>query len=389
MIGVRSIAVLGSTGSIGQTTLEVASAFPDRFRVVALTAHRNADVLLQQVERFRPELAVLADGDSLPGDGPAGTRLASGWDAVLEAASHPDAEIVVNGLVGAAGLEQSLLALEAGKRLALANKESLVVGGPLVMRALEAHGGELIPVDSEHSAVFQCLQGCDLDSVRRIVLTASGGPFRDRDPVELARVTPEEALRHPTWNMGAKITIDSATLVNKALEVVEAHFLFGVPYERVEVVIHPQSIVHSLVEFRDRSVLAQLGYPTMAIPVLYALNYPDRLPFETPSLDLVDVGALTFRAVSPQHYPAFELGRQAALRGQTAPAAFNAASEEAVAAFLEGRIPFTGIPEAIGEVLRQHEVEEVTSLEVVRRADGRAREQARASLAEISSKTHR
>ncbi len=380
----RTVAILGSTGSIGRTTLEVISAYPERYRVVALTANRNADALLGQVERFRPDLAVLADG-SPPAEGPSATRLATGWDAVLEAAAHRDAEIVVNGLVGAAGLEPSLLALEGGKRLALANKESLVVGGPLVMRALEQGGGELIPVDSEHSAVFQCLEGAAPESVRRVVLTASGGPFRDRDPLDLTGVTPDEALRHPTWDMGAKITIDSATLVNKALEVVEAHFLFGLQYDQVAVVIHPQSIVHSLVEFRDGSVLAQLGYPTMALPVLYALGYPERVEVDAPSLDLAEVGSLEFEPVPEGRFPAFELGREAALRGGTAPAVFNAASEEAVAAFLQKRLRFTGIPEVIHGVLDAHAVEEVTELEGVRRVDGWARETARARVDEIGN----
>ena len=257
------------------------------------------------------------------------------------------------------------------------------------MRALEESGGELIPVDSEHSAVFQCMQGSRPESVKRLVLTASGGPFRERDPLELAHITPEEALRHPTWDMGAKITIDSATLVNKALEVVEAHFLFGMPYERVDVVIHPQSIVHSLVEFHDGSVLAQLGYPTMAIPVLYALTHPERLPFEVPSLDLAEVGSLSFEAITPGRFPAFELGLRAAESGGTAPAAFNAASEEAVAAFLDGQLPFLGIAEVIGHALDEHEVEEVATLDVVMRADQWARDAARDSARQIASKLHR
>lgn len=388
-MGPRGVAVLGSTGSIGRKTLEVVSAYPDRFRVVALTANRSAELLLEQARRHGPELAVLAEeSGALPAE-QGGTRLASGWAAVLEAACHPEAEIVVNALVGAAGLEPTLKTLAAGKRLALANKESLVIGGPLVLRALAEGSGELIPVDSEHSAVFQCLEGSERGAVRRIVLTASGGPFRDRDRMELAGVTPREALRHPTWDMGAKITIDSATLVNKALEVVEAHYLFGVPYDRVDVVIHPQSIVHSLVEFRDGSVLAQLGYPTMAVPVLYALAYPERVPYDTPLLDLAEVGSLTFEPVPPGRFPAFELGREAALRGGTAPAVFNAASEEAVAAFLSERLPFTGIPEVIGEVLSEHRVEDVASLDVVRRADRWARDAARASVARVTKKTQR
>ncbi len=380
----RGVAILGSTGSIGKTTLDVIAAFPDRFRVVALTANRNVGALRRQIEEFAPEFAVLAENESagaVAGD----ARIACGREAVLEAATHPGVDIVVNALVGAAGLEPTLAALEVGKRLALANKESLVVGGPLVIRALERGGGELIPVDSEHSAVFQCLEGARASSVNKIVLTASGGAFRDRELHELGGVSPAEALQHPTWNMGAKITVDSATLVNKALEIVEAHFLFGLPYDKVEVVIHRQSIVHSLVEFRDGSVLAQLGYPTMAVPVLYALTYPERLPLETRSLDLAEVGALTFEPVPAGRYPAFELGRQAALAGGTATAAFNAASEEAVAAFLDERIPFTGIPEVIGEVLSGHTVEEVTHLDVVQRADGWAREAARTAVARMTN----
>lgn len=385
----KRVAVIGSTGSIGRTTLEVVGAFPDRFRVVALTANRRADVLGEQIARHRPELAALADGDAPGFEEFPGTRLVRGWEGVMEAASRPDVEIVVNALVGAAGLEPTLAALEAGKRVALANKESLVVGGPLVMQALERGGGELIPVDSEHSAVFQCLDGADRGSVQRIVLTASGGPFRERAPEELADVTPSEALRHPTWNMGSKISIDSATLVNKALEVVEAHFLFGIPYERVSVVIHPQSIVHSLVEFRDGSILAQLGYPTMAVPVLYALTYPDRLPFATPTLDLAEVGSLTFEPVPPGRFAAFELGRRAAERGGTAPAVFNAASEEAVAAFLGERIRFTEIPDVIGSVTDRHAVEEVTGLAGVRRADAWAREAARTRIEELATTRRR
>ncbi len=385
----RGIALLGSTGSIGKTTLEVVDAFPDRFRVVALTANRSAGALLEQVGRYSPDVAVLADAESEAAGSSPGTRMLSGWEAVLEVVARADVDIVVNALVGAAGLEPTLAALAAGKRVALANKESLVVGGALVMRALKEGGGELIPVDSEHSAVFQCLQGASLESVQRVVLTASGGPFRDRDPLDLSGVTPGEALRHPTWNMGAKITVDSATLVNKALEVVEAHFLFGLPYDRVDVVIHPQSIVHSLVEFQDGSVLAQLGYPTMAVPVQYALNYPERLPFETPSLDLVEVGSLTFEPIQPERFPAFELGRAAALRGGTAPAVFNAASEEAVAAFLAEGIAFTEIPEVIGSVLRSHQVEEPTALEVVRRADAWARRTAQATVEKIRANSKR
>ena len=384
----RGVAVLGSTGSIGRTTLEVIGTFPDRFRVVALTAHKSVDLLLEQVAEHRPALAVLADGE-LPNAGLPSTRLAVGWDAVLEAAAHPDVEIVVNGLVGAAGLEPTLAALRAGKRLALANKESLVVGGDLVMQALKEGGAELIPVDSEHSAIFQCLKADSLESVSRIILTASGGPFRDRDPVDLLDVTADEALRHPTWDMGAKITIGSATLVNKALELVEAHTLFGLPYDRIDVVIHPQSIVHSLVEFRDGSVLAQLGHPTMAVPVLYALTYPERFAFNPQRLDLAEVASLSFEAVPAGRFPAFELGRQAGLQGGTATAVFNAANEEAVEAFLAERIRFSEIADIIGTVMAGHQVSDVTTLEVVKGADAWARAEARARVSEITGRTPR
>jgi 1-deoxy-D-xylulose-5-phosphate reductoisomerase len=385
----RGVAILGSTGSIGRTTLEVMAAFPDRFRAVALTANRRSELLSEQVAEYGPELAVLVDGD--PAEMPAsGTRLATGWDGVLEAAAHPDAEIVVNALVGAAGLEPSLVALTAGKRLALANKESLVVGGPLVMRAAAEHGGALLPIDSEHSAILQCLQGADARAeLLRIVLTASGGPFRGRTRGELVHVTPSEALRHPTWEMGAKITVDSATLVNKALEVIEAHHLFGLPYDRIDVVVHPQSIVHSLVEFRDGSVLAQLGHPTMALPILYALSHPDRLPYEPKRLDLAQIGSLTFEPVPDDRFPAFEAGRRAGRLGGTAPAAFNAANEEAVAAFLDGRLPFVEIAEVIERVLDSHDPEDVTELAVVRRADERAREAARSAVRRLTAETTR
>lgn len=385
MTKAKGVAILGSTGSIGQTTLEVISAFPDQFRVVALTANKNADLLQEQAERFRPGLTVLAD-DSVDTQG---SSIRIGWDAVLEAAAYPDAEIVVNGLVGAAGLEPTLLALEAGKRVALANKESLVVGGPLVMSALAEFGGELIPVDSEHSAVFQCLAGSAVEAVRGIVLTASGGPFRDWNPSELRDVTPADALRHPTWTMGAKITVDSATLVNKALEVIEAHFLFGLPYDRISIVVHPQSIVHSLVEYRDGSILAQLGHPTMSVPVLYALTYPERLPFNPPQLDLAEVGSLKFEPLEPGKYPAFELGREAAECGGTTTAVFNAANEEAVAAFLNDRLPFTAIADVIGKVLAEHANDAVTSLDVVNRADAWARARARDCLNDIATNSKR
>ncbi len=348
----------------------------DRFRVVALSGGRRVDVLREQVQRHRPELAVVADcATTLPQTiGP--TRWRAGPVAVLEAASHPEADVVLNAIVGAAGLEASLAALRAGKRLALANKESLVVGGPLVLDAL-ATGGELVPVDSEHSAILQCMLGAAASSVRRIILTASGGPFREQARAALVEVTPADALRHPTWNMGSKITIDSATLANKALEVIEAHFLFGLPYDRIEVVIHPQSIVHSLVEFEDGSVLAQLGWPSMELPILYALCHPERVKDTTMNFDPVGAGPLTFERLEMERFPAYALGISAGLRGGTAPALFNAANEEAVGAFLRGALRFLGIADVIAGVLERHEAEPVDSLETVLAADRAGRATAR------------
>jgi len=292
---------------------------------------------------------------------------------LLEAATHPAAEIVINAVVGAAGLEATLAALGAGKRLALANKESLVVGGELVLQAMRRGRGELVPVDSEHSAILQCLAGGGSARVRRLFLTASGGPFRDWTPEALATATPAQALRHPTWSMGAKITIDSATLANKALEVIEAHHLFGVGYDQIEVVVHPQSIIHSMVEFTDGSVLAQLGFPTMELPILYALTYPDRVPDPGTRFDPIRAGTLTFQPVDPRRFPAFSLGVEAGRVGGTAPAVFNAANEVAVAAFLAGDLPFPGIAELIDRVLAAHDPVAVDSVGTVLAVDREAR----------------
>ena len=347
----KGVAILGATGSIGASARAVLRQHPDRFRAVAVTAHRNAGALADLVSELHPSLAVLADAP-VPGDLPPGrTEWRSGRQALLDAATHPDADIVVNALVGAAGLEPTLAALAAGKRVALANKESLVCGGPLVLQAARRGGGELVPVDSEHSAILQCLAGTRAEDVRRLVITASGGPFRTWPAERIAAVTAADALRHPTWDMGAKVTIDSASLANKALEVIEAHFLFGVGYERIEAVVHPQSIIHSMVETVDGSVLAQMGFPTMEIPVLYALSHPDRLPYRSRPFDPVSAGTLTFEPVDHARFPAFGLGVQAGRRGGTAPAVFNAANEVAVAEFLAGRCSFPGIADAIAHAL--------------------------------------
>lgn len=358
------IALLGCTGSIGRSALNVIDRHRDRFRVVALVANRNAEEVARQAQQFKPKFSAVVEKD--------------GRDSLIEAATHPDADIVINAVVGSAGLEATLAALSAGKRLALANKESLVAGGPLVVRALAEGGGELIPVDSEHSAILQCLRGAQGKEVQRIILTASGGPFRNHSLHELQSVTREDALQHPTWDMGAKVTVDSASLANKALEVIEAHFIFGLSYDRIEAVIHPQSIIHSMVEFTDRSVLAQMGFPNMELPILYALTHPERLTDDgTRAFDPVAAGSLTFQPIDLQRFGAFRLGVEAGRTGQTAPAVYNAANEVAVAAFLANDLPFSAIPDVIDAALQAHTPEPVDSLDVIMKADRQAREVAR------------
>ncbi len=369
------VAILGSTGSIGCSTLQVLARQRERFRVVALTAHSNAELLERQAAEWKPAYLGLVNGGKR-GSGP-GAR-GSGASCLVEAATHPDVRIVVNGIVGAAGLEATLAALSAGKRVALANKETLVMAGELVTRAARAGGGEIVPVDSEHSAVLQCTAGRGRAELARLILTASGGPFRTWPPERIAAATVAEALQHPTWKMGKKITIDSATLVNKALEVIEAHFLFGLGYDAVDVVVHPQSVVHAFVEFVDGSVLAQVGFPTMELPILYALTYPARVPDAgTRRFDPVAAGSLTFEAVAPETYPAYSLGRAAATSGGTAPTAFNAANEVAVRLFLEGAIPFGRIAATIARVLETGLPGAADTLEAVLAADAGARRLAR------------
>lgn len=365
----RGVAVLGSTGSIGASALNVLRRHPDRFRVVALTGGANRELLQAQVEEFHPTFVGLANGN---GD----EAWPCGPDCLTAAATRPDAEIVLNAVVGFAGLDATLAALRAGKRVALANKESLVTGGELVLNAARGGGGELVPVDSEHSAVLQCLAE-SRSPVARLILTASGGPFREWPAERLATATVAQALNHPTWRMGAKITVDSATLVNKALEVIEAHHLFGLPYDRIEVVVHPQSIVHAFVEFDDGSVLAQLGYPSMELPILYALTHPERLPdLGIRRFDPAAVAALTFEPVRQDAFPAFSLGLAAGRAGGTAPAVFNAGNEAAVAAFLAGRIPFGRIAGVIGEILDEHTPAPADSVGTIREADIWARARA-------------
>jgi 1-deoxy-D-xylulose-5-phosphate reductoisomerase len=344
----RGVAILGSTGSIGTTALRVLARQRDRFRVAALTAFGNAGLLAEQARSCAPKYVGLVQNGTDALD----ASWRTGPECLVEAATRDDVDIVLNAVVGAAGLDATLAALERGKRVALANKETLVMGGHLVRAACRRGGGEVIPVDSEHSAVLQCITGRPGAEVRRIILTASGGPFREWSRDELRHATLADALRHPTWRMGRKITVDSATLANKALEVIEAHHLFDLPYDRIDVVVHPQSVIHSFVEFVDGSVLAQVGVPSMELPVLYALTHPERVvdtgvaPF-----DPVASSPLTFERVRFQDFPALQLGIDAGRTGCAAPAVFNAANERAVAAFLDGRIEFGDIATTIAAAL--------------------------------------
>ena len=343
----RGVAILGSTGSIGTTALRVLERQRDRFHVVALTAYNNATLLEEQAQRFHPRFVGIVHNGADPHSG-----WSVGTDCLIEAARLDDVDIVLNAIVGSAGLDATLAALTRGKRVALANKETLVMAGELVTAACAAGGGEIVPVDSEHSAILQCIAGRPGVDVRRVIITASGGPFREWTPDQLRGATLEDALRHPTWRMGRKITVDSATLANKALEVIEAHFLFGLPYDRIEVVVHPQSVVHSFVEFVDGSVLAQLGVPSMELPVLYSLTHPDRVSDTgVPQFDPVALSPLTFEPIRADQFSAFTLGVAAGRKGGAAPAVFNGANEAAVALFLDDRIHFGDIGVAIAGAL--------------------------------------
>jgi 1-deoxy-D-xylulose-5-phosphate reductoisomerase len=363
------IAILGSTGSIGTSALKVLERQAVRFAPVALTAHGNAAELAAQVSRWQPSFVGLVNGVV-----PADAGWETGTECLIRAATLPSVGIVINAIVGAAGLPATLAALRAGKRVALANKETLVVAGDIVTATAREFGGMIVPIDSEHSAILQCLAGRKAHEVRRLVLTASGGPFRTWSAERIVSATRADALRHPTWQMGNKITIDSATLANKALEVIEAHHLFGVPYERIDVVVHPQSIVHSFVEFVDGSVLAQLGVPSMELPILFALTWPERVPDSgVPQFDPVASGALTFEPVRSQDFPMLALGIGAGRAGGAAPAVFNAANEAAVALFLAGKIRFGEIAVLVQKALSAHVSEGQVSLEALWRADAAAR----------------
>jgi 1-deoxy-D-xylulose-5-phosphate reductoisomerase len=356
----RNVVILGATGSIGQSALKVAREIPDRMRVVGLSAHQNVEILSQAAKEFPEAKTVISSGEL-------------GAERLVELATLPEADLVLIAIVGTAGLRPALAAIEAGKDLAVASKEILVMAGGIVMEAARRRGVKILPVDSEHNAIFQCLDGRDPSSVRRLILTCSGGPLRKTPTDELKNVTPDMALRHPTWNMGRKITVDSATLFNKALEMIEARWLFDIGMDRVDVIIHPQSIVHSMVEFVDRSVLAQLSHSDMCLPIQFAVTWPDRVANSMRPLDFAELGRLDFEAPRRSDFPALDLAQEAGTLGGTRPAVLNAANEVAVDAFLAGKIPFPGIWKTVAEVLKTCPHAENPDLETIIETDGIAR----------------
>lgn len=382
----KRIAVLGSTGSVGTQTLDVIAHDPDRYRVEALAAGTNMALLLKQIERFSPKKVSVATRElarevELAVGGK--VQVVYGEEGLIEAAAGTEAELVVTALVGSQGLKPTLAAIEAGKTIGLANKETLVTAGHLVSELAARRGVPLLPIDSEHSAVFQCLNGEAKESVGKIILTASGGSFRDRSRAELEGVTVEEALRHPNWSMGAKITIDSATMVNKGLEVIEAHWLFGMPYDRIEVLLHPESVIHSMVEFCDNSVMAQLGNPDMRVPIQYALTYPDRVPTPTRPLRLAEIGKLHFKEMDYERYPCLAMAFDCGRAGGTMPTVYNAANEMAVARFLRGDITFLEIERVVERTLERHQPIRHPELDAIVEADRWARETAGLPVREL------
>jgi 1-deoxy-D-xylulose-5-phosphate reductoisomerase len=389
------VSILGSTGSIGCNSLRVLQSLgPARFRVVALGAGRNVERLAVQVSRFNPELVSVESEEAaeqlraeLYKRSAPNPAISIGEAGLVEVATHPDADCVVSGTVGAVGFVPTLRALEAGKRVALANKETLVMAGELMTRAIEKSGAELLPVDSEHNALHQCLRGEKRSEVRRLVLTASGGPFRTRDQAAMASASVAEALQHPTWNMGAKITIDSATLMNKGLEVIEAHWLFGFDADEISIVIHPESIVHSMIELIDGSMIAQMGVTDMRHAIQYALTYPERYPSQLPPLDLAKLSSLNFESPDLERFPCISLAYRALRTGGTMPAAMNAANEEAVHAFIDERIALTDIPRVIESVMNQHEQRPADTLETVLMVDRESRTAAQSVIEKLTART--
>ncbi|HMM21598.1 MAG TPA: 1-deoxy-D-xylulose-5-phosphate reductoisomerase [Selenomonadales bacterium] len=383
----KPIAILGSTGSVGTQALDVIAAHPEHFSAAVLAAHGNDGLLEEQIERFKPEIAVLADvrsAERLRSRYRGRTQILAGEEGLLEAAVYPGADIVLTSLVGFAGLKPTLAAIGAGKTIALANKETLVAAGELVTSLARANKVQILPVDSEHSAIFQCLCGLERENVRKLLVTASGGPFRGKTARELQHVTLEQCLRHPNWSMGRKITVDSATLANKGLEVIEARWLYDMRYDQIEVVVHPQSIIHSMVELVDGAVIAQLGAPDMRGPIQYALTYPGRLASQVPALDFQKMGMLTFEAPDTETFPALQLAYAAGRTGGTMPCVFNAANEVAVTAFLRNQVRFLDIPLIIGEVMRQHTSTDHPALAEIFAADQWARDRADQSICELT-----
>lgn len=372
----KKIALIGSTGSIGTQTLDVVMQHPDEFEIVGLSAGSNIELFVEQVNRFRPQKASIANkllADQIRPHLPQGVELSYGEEGLIEVAAGTDAETVVTAIVGSAGLPATLAAISEGKNIALANKETLVTAGHLVTELAKKKGVTLLPVDSEHSAIFQCLNGENMEDVERITLTASGGSFRDLSRDQLQHVTVEDALKHPNWSMGAKITIDSATMVNKGLEVIEAYWLFGLHFEQIGVLLHPESIVHSFVEYRDGSVIAQLGSPDMRVPIQYALTYPRRWTTTTKRLSLAEVGKLHFHEMDFERFPCLRLAFECGKIGGTAPTVYNAANEVAVARFLNREISFLKIEQIIETALAQHRVVANPDLETIKEADKWAR----------------
>ena len=380
----KRLAILGSTGSIGVNTLDIVRQFPERFEIVGLSAGHNIQLLKQQIIQFRPKMVSVLNkelSDAIQGELSDGSvQIVYGVEGLIQVATHPEVDQVVSAIVGAVGLIPTLSAIKTGKAIALANKEPLVMAGKIVMEEANQNHVQVLPVDSEHSAIFQALLGHRKEDVHRIILTASGGPFLNLPIERLHEVTVKEALNHPRWEMGRKVTIDSASLMNKGLEVIEAHWLFGVPVEKISVQIHPQSVVHSMVEYADGSIVAQMGITDMRIPISYALSFPQRLRLNLPRLDLSQKGGLTFFPPDPERFPCLKLAYRSIEIGETMPAILNAANEVAVNAFMEGSLKFTEIPLLIQRVMKDHEVKSAHTIEDILRADHWAREKSKAIL---------
>ncbi len=384
----KCLCLLGATGSIGRNTLQIVDMFPEAFVVKALSAKTSVELLARQIEKYRPDIAVVIDKEQadklarlLPGD--IKVEILYGLQGYIRAATHAPVDMVVSAVVGAAGLLPTLAAIEAGKQIALANKETLVMAGDIVMQKAAEQGVDILPVDSEHSAIFQCLSGHRRQDLEKILLTASGGPFLNKPATEFSKVTPQEALDHPTWRMGRKISVDSATLMNKGLEVIEAQHLFGIPADRIEVVIHPQSLIHSMVAYCDGSVIAQIGIPDMKGAIAYALSHPARLSLKQPIPDFADIGRLVFLKPEAGKFPCLELAYTACRGGGTLPAVLNAANEEAVYGFLEHRLSFTEIPRLIDQTMENHAVISQPGLDDILAADAWARRHTREAIEKL------